>query len=55
MKFIEDGEHMSQKAKIIKGLKMCLKDRGMTYAILAKKIEVSEVTLKKSFLRKGCL
>jgi len=38
---------MSQKAKIIKGLKMCLKVRGMTYAILAKKIEVSEVTLKR--------
>lgn len=38
---------MSQKAKIIKGLKICLKARGMTYAILAKKINVSEVTLKR--------
>jgi transcriptional regulator with XRE-family HTH domain len=40
---------MSQKGKIIRCLKQCLKARGMTYAGLAKKIDVSEVSLKRYF------
>lgn len=40
---------MGQKGKIIRCLKQCLKARGMTYAGLAKKIDVSEVSLKRYF------
>ena len=42
---------MALKTRLVEALKVCLRARGMTYAALAKKLGVSEPTVKRMFSR----
>jgi transcriptional regulator with XRE-family HTH domain len=42
---------MALKSRVVEALKACLRARGMTYAALAKKLGVSEPTVKRMFSR----
>ena len=42
---------MALKSRLVEALKACLRARGMTYAALAKKLGVSEPTVKRMFSR----
>jgi transcriptional regulator with XRE-family HTH domain len=42
---------MALKTRLVEALKVCLRARGMTYAALAKKLGVSEATVKRMFSR----
>ena len=42
---------MALKSRLVEALKACLRARGMTYAALAKKLGISESTVKRMFSR----
>ena len=42
---------MALKSRLVDALKACLRARGMTYAALATKLDLSEPTVKRMFSR----
>src|SRR4051794_12812285 len=47
-----EGKLMAYSAEIVDALKRELKSRGVTYAALARKLRLSEATLKRMFSRR---